>query len=89
MSRAASLRGMRQLDGGEFVMGSDRFYPEERPTRRAQVDPFWIDETPVTNRQFAGFVAATTARLIDLHQCLIAFESDNNATRFKHGIYQR
>ncbi len=64
MSRAASLRGMRQLDGGEFVMGSDRFYPEERPTRRAQVDPFWIDETPVTNRQFAAFVTATGHRTL-------------------------
>ena len=40
-------------------MGSERFYPEERPLRRVQVDPFWIDETPVTNREFAAFVAAT------------------------------
>jgi len=43
-------------------MGSDRFYPEEAPVRRVRVDPFWIDETPVTNRQFAEFVAATGHR---------------------------
>lgn len=43
-------------------MGSDNFYPEERPRRRVRVDPFWIDETPVTNRQFAQFVAATDYR---------------------------
>ncbi|MDB5723391.1 MAG: hypothetical protein JWQ16_145 [Novosphingobium sp.] len=40
-------------------MGSERFYPEERPPRKVQVDPFWIDETPVTNSQFARFVDAT------------------------------
>lgn len=43
-------------------MGSDRFYPEERPRRPVRVDAFWIDETPVTNRQFAAFVAATGYR---------------------------
>src|SRR5690348_16658428 len=50
---------MRYLPGGIFTMGSDHFYPEERPRRKVRVDPFWIDETPVTNRQFAEFVAAT------------------------------
>jgi len=51
--------GMRRLDGGAFRMGSDRFYPEEGPVREVRVDPFWIDETPVTNADFARFVAAT------------------------------
>jgi formylglycine-generating enzyme len=50
---------MRRLPGGLFTMGSERFYPEEAPARRVRVDPFWIDETPVTNRQFARFVEAT------------------------------
>jgi formylglycine-generating enzyme required for sulfatase activity len=40
-------------------MGSDRFYPEERPLRRAAVAGFWIDETPVTNDEFAEFVRRT------------------------------
>ncbi|WP_448665139.1 formylglycine-generating enzyme family protein [Sphingomonas sp. CJ20] len=50
---------MRRIPGGVFTMGSERFYPEEAPVRRVRVDPFWIDETPVTNDQFAAFVAAT------------------------------
>ncbi|MFN3473051.1 MAG: formylglycine-generating enzyme family protein [Blastomonas sp.] len=50
---------MRLVPGGTFRMGSDAFYPEEQPIRRVRVDPFWIDETPVTNAQFAEFVAAT------------------------------
>jgi formylglycine-generating enzyme required for sulfatase activity len=51
--------GMVRIDGGEFLMGSDHHYPEERPARRASVEGFWIDARPVTNRAFARFVAAT------------------------------
>jgi formylglycine-generating enzyme required for sulfatase activity len=40
-------------------MGADDFYPDEAPVRREQVEPFWIDETPVTNAVFAQFVGAT------------------------------
>jgi len=50
---------MRRLEGGAFAMGSERFYPEEAPVRSICVDPFWIDEAPVTNAQFAAFVTAT------------------------------
>jgi formylglycine-generating enzyme len=51
--------GMRFLPGGVFAMGSDRAYAEESPVRRVRVDAFWIDEAPVTNADFARFVAAT------------------------------
>lgn len=54
-----STQGMRRLAGGVYAMGSERFYPEEAPVRRVRVDPFWIDETPVTNLAFDRFVAAT------------------------------
>ncbi len=51
--------GMVRIPGGTFRMGSDRHYPEEAPVHRVTVDPFWIDRTPVTNRQFRDFVRAT------------------------------
>ncbi len=47
------------IDGGEFRMGSDKHYTEEAPVHRVTVDPFWIDRTPVTNREFREFVRAT------------------------------
>ncbi len=47
------------IAGGEFTMGSDRHYPEERPARRVLVDGFWIDRYQVTNDDFAAFVADT------------------------------
>jgi formylglycine-generating enzyme required for sulfatase activity len=47
------------LEGGTFRMGSDRHYPEEAPAHDVTVGPFGIDRHPVTNQQFAGFVAAT------------------------------
>ena len=40
-------------------MGSDRHYPEEAPMHFVKVDGFWIDRTPVTNREFRSFVEAT------------------------------
>lgn len=51
--------GMVQLPGGKFSFGSDRYYDEEGPAHLAQVSAFWIDVHPVTNAQFARFVAAT------------------------------
>jgi formylglycine-generating enzyme required for sulfatase activity len=50
---------MRLVPGGTFRMGSDRHYPEEAPVHRVTVDGFWMDRTPVTNRQFRDFVEAT------------------------------
>ena len=47
------------IPGGTFRMGSDHHYPEEAPAHRVSVDGFWIDRTPVTNRQFKAFVKAT------------------------------
>jgi len=47
------------LPGGTFLMGSDRHYPEEAPSHRVHVSGFWMDRTPVTNREFRRFVQAT------------------------------
>lgn len=51
--------GMLWIPGGDFRMGSDHHYPEEAPSHRVVVDGFWMDQTPVTNRQFLAFVEAT------------------------------
>ena len=40
-------------------MGSDNHYPEERPAHRVRVGAFAIDESTVTNADFAAFVADT------------------------------
>lgn len=47
------------INPGEFHMGSSSHYPEERPVRLEKVGGFWIDIAPVTNKQFAHFVADT------------------------------
>ena len=50
---------MRWVPSGVFAMGSDDFYPEERPVHPVHVDGFWIDEHSVTVRDFRRFVKAT------------------------------
>ena len=57
---ASPADDMHWIPGGEFRMGSDRHYPEERPAHRVRVDGFEVDVTPVTNADFADFVAATS-----------------------------
>ena len=47
------------IEGRRFTMGSDDHYPEEAPAHLVNVDGFWIDRTPVTNRKFMEFVKAT------------------------------
>src|SRR5216684_1390385 len=58
-SEAPADDGMLYVPGGTYGMGSDRHYPEEAPVHRVTVDGFWMDRTPVTNRQFRKFVNAT------------------------------
>lgn len=53
------MRDMVPIPGGEFLMGSERFYPEERPSRRVAVDGFSIDRGPVTVSEFRRFVDGT------------------------------
>lgn len=60
--------GMVLIPGGTFTRGEDRSlggtarYPEEQPVHEVTVSSFFIDETEVTNAQFAEFVEATGYR---------------------------
>ena len=53
------LTALKTIPAGSFLMGSDVHYPEERLQRRVSVSAFEIEETAVTNAQFAYFVAQT------------------------------
>lgn len=64
---AAAPEGMVLIPGGTFSMGGDAglmdggsaSHQTAYPIHQVQIDPFWMDTTEVTNRQFAEFVAAT------------------------------
>ena len=58
-AREAARAGMVAVPGGDFLMGSDAFYPAERPVHRVAVEAFWIDARPVTVGQFRRFVTET------------------------------
>ncbi len=55
----SALPNMTWIPGSTYRMGSDKHYPEEAPAHRVTVDDFWIDSTPVTNREFRKFVNDT------------------------------
>ena len=55
-------KGMVWIPGGAFTMGAKKegeARDDELPCHKVQVDGFWMDTTPVTNRQFKEFVDAT------------------------------
>lgn len=51
--------GMAYVPGGEFQMGSDDGDVFSKPAHTANVAPFFIDITEVTNEAYAEFVKAT------------------------------
>ena len=53
------LTDLIELPGGAFRMGSTSFYPDEAPVHTATVGAFAVERHPVTNAQFAEFVADT------------------------------
>lgn len=59
--KGACVEGMVWVPGGEFTMGSDDpdAKKDEKPPHSVRVDGFWMDATPVTNKQFKEFVDAT------------------------------
>ena len=56
---AEAWRPSVAIPGGEWQIGSDRHYPEERPARRIALLAFRIAASPVTVGAFAAFVTAT------------------------------
>jgi len=54
-----SNAGMVLISAGSFLMGSEGWGEFESPIHKVYLDDFWMDETPVTNRQFAKFVEET------------------------------
>ena len=57
--------GMVWVPGGTFWMGCDDCgMPDATPVHMVRVDGFWMDETPVTNEEFARFVRETGYRTI-------------------------
>lgn len=71
---APPATGMKLIPGGEFSMGGinpsgmkdggHEKMDDARPVHRVYIDPFYMDETEVTNAQFAAFVKATGYKTI-------------------------
>ncbi|NEU09625.1 formylglycine-generating enzyme family protein [Flavihumibacter sp. R14] len=58
-TKSGRLKNMIYIPGGKFLMGSDKFYPDEKPVREVAVDGFHIDKFEVTNAEYQRFVEET------------------------------
>ncbi|MEO5340472.1 MAG: SUMF1/EgtB/PvdO family nonheme iron enzyme [Magnetococcus sp. MYC-9] len=56
--------GLRLLPvpGGIFTMGSLDGHEDERPPHPVRLSPYWLAETPVTNRHYGLYLQATRTR---------------------------
>lgn len=52
-------QGMVMIKGGKFTLGNNKGFPDERPERTVEISSFWMDDSEVTNAEFAEFVSAT------------------------------
>ena len=59
LKKESTPANMVFISRGTCRMGSNGHYREEAPPHRVTVSDFWIDRTPVTNRQFRKFVNET------------------------------
>jgi formylglycine-generating enzyme len=50
---------MRLISAGHFLMGANGWGEFEAPVHEVYLDDFYMDETPVTNQQFANFIEET------------------------------
>ncbi|HKE25064.1 MAG TPA: formylglycine-generating enzyme family protein [Bryobacteraceae bacterium] len=61
----AAPEGMVWIPGGQFWMGTtENRMTDALPWHRVYVDGYWMDQTDVTNEQFARFVKATGYRTV-------------------------
>jgi formylglycine-generating enzyme required for sulfatase activity len=58
-TKKAPKNEMVWVEGGTFMMGSNKAYPDEKSTHKVTIDGFWIDKYEVTNVQFAKFIEET------------------------------
>ncbi len=53
------------VPGGEYTIGSNDHYDDEKPEHRVLLSPFWIGKYPVTNAEYATFMHATDRRRLE------------------------
>lgn len=61
MQTALLLPELVLVPGGRFLMGCDAGRPDERPVHPVRLQPFAVARLPVSNREYAQFVAAGQA----------------------------
>ena len=57
--QVSTRQDLIHVSGGDLLMGSQGFYPEEAPVMRVLIDDLWIRSTLVTNAEFSTFVTST------------------------------
>jgi len=77
--RVRKKDGMIQIyiPSGEFVMGTSNGEPNEKPSKTVFTNAYWIDQTEVTNSQYALCVSEG--------KCEIPYSNSSNRQNFYYG----
>ena len=79
--------GMVLIPAGEFQMGSDSGQPDESPTHAVYVDAFYMDESEVTNAQYAEFLNAKGKHTED-NRIWMFIGAQNDKIEAVSGVYR-
>ena len=82
-----SIEGMVLIPAGEFRMGNNSGYSDERPAHWVYVDAFYMDEHEVTNAEYAAFLNAQGKHADAGHVWLDIGDGDERI-EFVAGVYR-
>ncbi len=86
-TRSADGMAMVYVPSGEFEMGSTEGDSDEQPVHTVALDGFWIDQTEVTNAQFAAFLNKQSNQM-ELDPTWLGLESEDCMIEREGGEYQ-
>ncbi len=88
---------MIYIPGGEFLMGSESGYPDEKPTHKVTIkEGFWIGKTELTQQQYEALMKANPSAAKSCKLCPVEQVTWDDAQEFlkklnlkKDGYYYR
>lgn len=85
-----NYNNMVYVPAGDFIMGHNDFEIDERPAHNVDLDAFWIDKYPVTNKLYVNFLNEFILKYPERQHDIVRFidlADKNSKISFEAGKY--